>query len=647
MEKKGLKDAQKELSSIPTSYRILIKGTVANSDSKQLRSNIDENRHIWKLCSFRNPARSDGLVLRHWRHFEKSNEYLSSKRKQKSVNKKFISHNVDDNTTSPLPPIEEEDTILDSYPFARVNPSIKIYRYSDDFYRFHLAELDPTWTKDETDLLFDLCEMFELRFIAIHDCFKWRKDIPLEKLKQRYYSVTKRIVEFLFEEKIKNEIMKHNNPNHPIVLALKDESTRHPLVKYTYNPDNDRDRRQMLERSYRITKEQKDLEAQLLNDIKQAETKLKSEEKKRSEMRKLKRRFHINEADIIPTPKMDQLQSKNVWLASSCIAFYKSQLTQRHNDAVDEMLSELNISPPIVSSQASNELYCIVRGDAAIMINVVNKVESLRKELEYWQQNVPHLSESLGTQMQSLKPKDEQFIERENVEPMQMYPSTPRQLMASKPLPKHKGPVVPNVQGLQGMQSMPGLPIQQGMPQVQNIQQQNVQDDDGSFQQIALQRLMMQNMGQNRPPGLKPMYPIKPGNNGGTSPQAFPQHIYAQYSQQMYQQQRMLQQRLMQQQQQMKQNNFPQSNFQPVQMPQMQHPPMSQMQLPQQSFQQNGFSQMNYQQMQMPMHNPEAYFSPNQRYTQNPHYPSMMQHGQQLQGDSTAKRQTQGGSPRF
>ncbi|XP_953599.1 uncharacterized protein TA09535 [Theileria annulata] len=351
-----MKDKEKEIPSVPTSYRILIKGASSN-DNKQIRLNVDDKRHVWRQCSFKNPARSDGLVLRHWRHFEKGTEYLSSARKQRKVVRNKICKNIDDDSTCTLARIDEEDSVLDSYSFARVNPSVKIYRYSDDFYMFHLADLDPSWTKDETDLLFDLCEMFELRFIAIHDCFKWRKDIPLEKLKQRYYSVTKRIVEFLFEEKIKNEIMKHGNPNHPVVLSLKDESARHPLVKFTYNADHDRDRRQMLERSYRITPEQREMEAQLLSDIKAAETKLKSEEKKRSEMKRLKRKFNVNESDVIPTPRLDQFQTKPVWLASSCISFYKSQLTQHHNDAVDEMLNELNISPPVVSSQASNELY--------------------------------------------------------------------------------------------------------------------------------------------------------------------------------------------------------------------------------------------------------------------------------------------------
>ncbi|BAM39671.1 homeodomain-like containing protein [Theileria orientalis strain Shintoku] len=604
MDKKFSKDKEKEIPSIPTSYRILIKGPTSSADSKQLKVSVDDKRHIWRMCSFRNPARSDGLVLKHWRHFEKGSEYLSLVKRQRKYARNKISKNVDDDSTCTLARVEEEESVLDSYSFARVNPSVKIYRYSDDFYLFHLADLDPTWTKDETDLLFDLCEMFELRFIAIHDSFKWRKDVSLEKLKQRYYTVTKRIVEFLFEEKIKNEIMKHGNPNHPVVLSLKEESARHPLVKFTYNCEHDRERRQMLERSYRITPEQREAETQLLNEIKNAEALLKSEEKKRTDLKKLKRKFNMNDSEVIPTPKLDQFQSSPVYLASSFLNFYKSQLTQHHNDSVDEMLSELNISPPAVSSQASNELYCIVRGDAAIMINIVNKVESLRSELEHWQQLTNHSVEPSISSYGQSKVKDETFSETSEHAPVYQMPHS----IMAKSFPKAKQPMAQ----LQQMTNVPPVTTVTNLSNIQNVQALHDDGNQEAMLQAARQRMMMQSLAQQGQQ-MKQMYQMKAPAGGGASPHAYQPHMYPQFAQQMY---------------------HPQVTPRVLQ----QH--MAQRLIQQQQFQQQQQQQQkqHFQHM-MPMH-PEGAYSPSQRYSQPGPYPPVM-HPHQLQKGPPGNNQKQ------
>jgi hypothetical protein len=48
-----------------------------------------------------------------------------------------------------------------------------------------------TWSREETDQLFDLCERFDLRFIVIADRFP--TDRSVEDLKSRYYSGTSKL----------------------------------------------------------------------------------------------------------------------------------------------------------------------------------------------------------------------------------------------------------------------------------------------------------------------------------------------------------------------------------------------------------------------------------------------------------------------
>lgn len=579
-------------------------------------------RRVWRLCPFRNPARSDGLVLKHWQQVELKNENTKNNTNELHGINASYAPTLDSDITSTLPKVDEETNVVDTYTFAKIAPAIKVYRYSDDFYRYHIVDLDPSWTKEETDLLFDLCEMFELRFIAIHDRFKWRKEITLEKLKHRYYAVTKRIVEFSFEEKIKVEMAKHNNPNHPVVVALREEMTRHPLVKYVYNMEHDRERRIMLERSFRITEEQKQEESQLLDDIKEAESLFKKEERKKNELRKLKRKFNVIE-DAIPSPSIGQLHSKDVWLASDIVTSYKAQIPSKHNDAVDEMLAALNISAPVVSSRASNELYCVVRGDAAIMINLVNKVDSLKRELDHWRAIAGPLPEQIGTP----KSKDEKPVVNQETSDLPSVFQTPRPIMPPKVFPKPKPPMPQ--QGSSEETTQASEPAKQFSEQ----QQQDSQNNAIMFQQqMARQRMMMAQQGPPRPQ-MQQMYPMKLSPSGNSSPHSFQQQgpyghmMQHQTPQHVNQPQHMGQQSPIAKQrpamhQMMQQGMHPSHPM----MQQHRVPPQRMMQYPQYSQQsyQPGFQQQQFAPMPMRVH-PQGVYYTNQMYPQA-HFGHMMQH---------------------
>lgn len=84
----------------------------------------------WDWRSFKNAARRDSLSLSHW-----------VKNNDKSA----------------------------SYSFARFNKRIKVITYTDAEYEQHLVH--PSWTKADTDALFDLCRRFDLRWPVIHDRF--------------------------------------------------------------------------------------------------------------------------------------------------------------------------------------------------------------------------------------------------------------------------------------------------------------------------------------------------------------------------------------------------------------------------------------------------------------------------------------------
>uniref|UniRef100_A0A7S4KRE5 dAMP1 SANT/Myb-like domain-containing protein n=1 Tax=Guillardia theta TaxID=55529 RepID=A0A7S4KRE5_GUITH len=114
--------------------------------------NIQQQGWEWK--TFANPARSDGLELRHWQ--------------RKGIN-------------------------LEEYPFAKFNKKAAVLKYNEEEYARHLTVSD--WTKQETDELFKLVERFDLNFIVVND--RWNLSTPrsIDALKDRFYFCQRKLAE--------------------------------------------------------------------------------------------------------------------------------------------------------------------------------------------------------------------------------------------------------------------------------------------------------------------------------------------------------------------------------------------------------------------------------------------------------------------
>ncbi|KAI0774577.1 hypothetical protein C8Q74DRAFT_1200058 [Fomes fomentarius] len=114
----------------------------------------------WERRPFKNGARSDGLRLSHW-----------------------VKASTD-------PEAE--------YPFAKYNAEGTPYVYTQDEYT-RLLE-DPSWTKEETDYLFNLVREYDGRFYVVHDRYEWLNgpertmEVGLQDLKDRYFTVCRALV---------------------------------------------------------------------------------------------------------------------------------------------------------------------------------------------------------------------------------------------------------------------------------------------------------------------------------------------------------------------------------------------------------------------------------------------------------------------
>ena len=175
----------------------------------------------WKWSPFTNPARKDNAVLYHW---------------------------------------QKEKEAGETYPFARFNKKAKVIQYTDEEYRKVIEPLVSDWDKLETDVLFELCERFYMRFIVIADRFSYEygeklaqvnctqgggkarrrdqkairkqntKDRSVDEIKDRYYTVAREIL------KLRGEV-------------------NHPIVKKPFNYEMEVRRKNNLEKIFMRTKD--------------------------------------------------------------------------------------------------------------------------------------------------------------------------------------------------------------------------------------------------------------------------------------------------------------------------------------------------------------------------------------------------------
>ncbi len=126
---------------------------------------------------------------------------------------------------------------------------------------------DENWTKAETDLLFDMCKKYDLRFFIIHDRWSPSDELPelkprtIDELKDRYYKV--------------NGIMQ----------KLRTGANESQI--YTFDLEHEQKRRQQLEKLFNRTKEQVDEEIYLMEELKKIEIRKKERERKQQDVNKL------------------------------------------------------------------------------------------------------------------------------------------------------------------------------------------------------------------------------------------------------------------------------------------------------------------------------------------------------------------------
>ncbi|XP_054278720.1 DNA methyltransferase 1-associated protein 1-like [Macrosteles quadrilineatus] len=307
---------------------------------KQLKAKLGMRKvRPWKWMPFTNPARKDGAVFYHWRR------------------------------------VADEGK---EYPFAKFNKQAPIPSYSDAQYQQHLQS--ESWSRAETDHLFDLARRFDLRFGVMRD--RWDSarfpDRNIEDLKERYYNVC--------------------------TLLTKIKGVTEGKL-YVFDADHERRRKEQLKRLYERTPEQVEEEQNLLNELRKIEARKKERDKKAQDLQKL-----ITAADNqgdqrkmerkIPRKKLQQarprvdttivetagikfpdMKTSGVFVRSQKMKL-PANVGQKKMKAIEQMLQDLNIELNPMPTENICHHFNELRSDLVLLYELKSALATCEFELQ-------------------------------------------------------------------------------------------------------------------------------------------------------------------------------------------------------------------------------------------------------------------------
>jgi len=286
----------------------------------------------WSWVPFRNSARADGLQLKHW-----------VKRAVGAGQPALLGTNGGD--------------VGGDYAFAKYNKKVDMIVYTNEEYEQRLKHLDESWSKEETDYLFEQLARFDLRFIIAHDrwAFAGSKARSVDDLKVRYYSIAKTLIEARAE--------------------TPEAALAHQVVKMPFNAQHEYDRKVALNTLLNRTNGEMKEEAEILNKVKEIEKRRRAENQAllqraaavfaQGRMQTVERPLSIDEvradfetlAPELPTKGNAPLKPGAYLRGAHFVAVANEQAIQAQGGArfgkrIDQALEDLGVSTPVMNTHA-------------------------------------------------------------------------------------------------------------------------------------------------------------------------------------------------------------------------------------------------------------------------------------------------------
>lgn len=272
------------------------------------------------------------------------------------------------------------------FPFAKFKKSVELVKYTPEDFKRHLAEMDLTWTEEETKYLWDLLELFECRFLVVADRYDYHpekspvsKDCPnrprnrsIDEIKCRFYSVSKKLLD------VRNQ-------------------KNHPLYNFEFDIDYERFRKFQLAKYLNRSKEKMEEERRITEELKQIEQLIKKEERGQSNLQKIldveirdeddegirSEDENLEERFSDPVALADSADSKSYTvLRGSVMNGPIPEISSKINKKMELILSELGIPERPMATHKINRLYDELRKKLLIMFNLQRHLKKKEEELK-------------------------------------------------------------------------------------------------------------------------------------------------------------------------------------------------------------------------------------------------------------------------
>lgn len=290
--------------------------------------------------------------------------------------------------------------------------------YSDVEYQQYLQS--DTWTKSETDHLFDLCRRFDLRFIIIQD--RWDKNAhpprSVEDLKDRYYNVCN------------------------LLAKTKTSPGQEPKLKM-YDAEHERKRKEQLIKLHNRTPEQVEEEQTLLSELRKIDMRKKEREKKTQDLQKLiaaadnsaearkaeqqarsgsrpgrKKLSHIpktprdSTSSSTATPnietagiKFPEIKASGASLRSQRMKL-PSAVGQKKSKAIEQLLTELNVDLHPMPTEEICQHFNELRSDMVLLYELKMALANCEFELETLKHQYEAVGKTINIPAPLLPPSD-------------------------------------------------------------------------------------------------------------------------------------------------------------------------------------------------------------------------------------------------
>jgi DNA methyltransferase 1-associated protein 1 len=246
--KSTLKGLAREVQSLGGDNPIAIVPEISVFKKRRLASRKPAAR--WEHRPFKNSARSDDLILKHWRRKPEVPPAPPGEEGKEQEEKKDE--------------MDVDEPIDDSI-FAKFNVQVQVPKYDDEQYNAHLQ--NEHWTRDETDYLMGLAQEYDLRWPVIWDRYEYVAPTPeeeseeaiipaprersQEELKARYYKVA---AAMMIVHKPQDRMISSEFALYETMLA--------------FNPAQEAARKRFAENAFQRTREEAKEEESLLLELK-------------------------------------------------------------------------------------------------------------------------------------------------------------------------------------------------------------------------------------------------------------------------------------------------------------------------------------------------------------------------------------------